>query len=305
MVASGPAGPRRRLGAELRRLRTGKGLHLDAVAHQLRCSASKISRLETGKGIPKPADVRALIRLYDVTGDAEREMLLRLVRESRTEGWWQTYTEGVAPERFFLDAPGRYAALETDAVGLRSFDLSILNGVLQTEDYARAVMTAQLPRRSSEEIDQLVEMRMRRQEALHRPVPLRLDMIVDESALARVVGSRSVMAAQVRWLLDLMDLPTVSIRLVAFDAGIHRAHMGHFVILEIPDDLGSDVVYFEGHAGESFLDGPSEVDAYDDVFAEVSGLALDARASRAAVRRYLDDYAPRGKAQPYDRVQDQ
>jgi transcriptional regulator with XRE-family HTH domain len=273
-------------------LRTAKGLHLDAVADRLLCSTSKISRLETGKGIPKAADVRALIQLYEVTGDAEREMLLRLVRESRTEGWWASYTEGVQPERFFLDAPGRYAALETDAVGLRSFDLSILNGVLQTEAYARAVLTAQLPRRSRNEIEQLVELRMRRQEALYRPSPLRLDMVIDESALARTVGDRGVMAAQMRRLLELMEMPTVSIRLVAFGAGVHRAHMGHFVILEIPDDLGSDVVYLEGHAGESFLDGPYDLDVYDDVFSEIRGHALAPSATRRVVRRYLTDLLP-------------
>ena len=295
MVASGPAGPRRRLGAELRRLRTGAGLHLDQVADQLQCSTSKISRLETGKGIPKPADVRELIRIYDVAADSERDMLLRLVRESRTEGWWESYTDGVAPERFFLDAPGRYAALETDAVGLRSFDLAILNGILQTAEYARAVLSAQLPRRSRHDLDQLVELRLHRQEALYRPSPLHLDMVVDESALARRVGSDEVMAAQMQRLLDLMELPTASIRLLAFDAGFHRANLGHFVILDIPDDLGSAVVYLEGHAGESFLDNASDVDTYDDVFAEVRGHALDLLASREIVRRYLGTHAPRGK----------
>ena len=297
MVASGPAGPRRRLGAELRRLRTGAGLHLDQVAERLHCSTSKISRLETGKGIPKAADVRELISIYGVAADAEREMLMRLVRESRTEGWWESYTEGVAPERFFLGPPGRYPALETDAVGLRAFDLSVLHGLLQTEDYTRAVLSGQLPRRSRHEVDQLVELRLRRQEALYRPSPLRLDMVIDESVLARTVGSRAVMAEQMRRLLELMELPSVSIRLFPFAAGFGRAHMGHFVILEIPDDLGSTIVYSEGPAGESFLDGASDVDVYDDVFTEVRGHALAPHASREVVRRYHDDFASR-KARP-------
>ena len=298
MVASGPAGPRRRLGAELRRLRTGAGLHLDQVAGRLHCSTSKISRLETGKGIPKPADVRELIKIYEVAADTERDMLMRLVRESRTEGWWESYTEGVAPERFFLDAPGRYEALETDAVGLRGFDLSVLNGLLQTEDYARAVLSGQLPRHSSQEIDQLVELRMRRQEALRRPAPLSLDLVIDESVLARTVGSRAVMAAQMSRLLELMEMPSVTIRLVPFAAGVDRAHMGHFVILDIPDDLGSTVVYLEGHAGESFLDGAVDVDVYDDVFSEVRGRALALHESREVIRRYHHDFAPRKAHSP-------
>ena len=298
MVASGPAGPRRRLGAELRRLRTGAGLHLDQVADRLHCSTSKISRLETGKGIPKPADVRELIKIYAVAADTERDMLMRLVRESRTEGWWETYTDGVAPERFFLDAPGRYAALETDAVGLRGFDLSVLNGLLQTEDYARAVLSGQLPRHSRQEIDQLVELRMRRHDALYRPSPLHLDLVIDESVLARTVGSRQVMAAQMERLLQLMELPAVTVRLVPFVAGVDRAHMGHFVILDIPDDLGSTVVYLEGHAGESFLDSAADVDTYDDVFTEVSGHALAPRATREVIHRYQADFAPREARSP-------
>jgi transcriptional regulator with XRE-family HTH domain len=285
----GPVGSRRRLGTELRRLRTGAGLHLDQVAARLGCSTSKVSRLETGKGVPKAADVRELIEIYEVSAETERDMLLRLVRESRAEGWWEPYTEGVRPERIFLDAPGRYAALETDAVGLRAFDLTVLHGLLQTEDYTRAVLVGQLPHHVRREIDQLVELRLRRQEALHRPEPLRLDVVVDESVLARTVGDRTIMAAQMRRLLEMAELPTVTLRVFPFGAGTVRAHMGHFVILDIPDDLGSTVVYSEGHAGETFLDGASDVDVYDDVFTEVRGRALAPRASCDLVRRYLDD----------------
>jgi transcriptional regulator with XRE-family HTH domain len=298
VVASGPVGPRRRLGAELRRLRNGRGLHLDEVADRLHCSTSKISRLETGKGVPRAADVRELIKIYGVAGDSEREMLLRLVRESRTEGWWETYTEGVRPERIFLDAPGRYIALETEAVGLRAFDLSVLHGLLQTEDYARAVLVGQLPHHARHEIDQLVELRMRRQEALHLPVPLRLDVVVDESVLVRPVGGRAVMTAQMRRLLELMELRSVSIRIFPFDAGVKRAHMGHFTLLEIPDALGSDLVYTEGHAGETFLEGESDVDLYRDVFDDALAHSLDEGASRDTVRRYASYFAPPRKAPP-------
>lgn len=296
MVASGPVGPRRRLGAELRRLRTGAGLHLDDVARELRVSTSKISRLETGKGVPKSTDVRALMHLYGVSAAPERQMLLRLVQESRTEGWWEPYTEGVAPERFFLDAPGRYAALETDAVALRAFDLSVVNGLLQTEEYARAVLSVELPHHSAQEIDQLVELRGRRQEALRRPDPLRLSVVVDESVLVRVVGGHDVMAAQLDHLLELVDLSNVDVRVLPFEAGLRRAHMGTFSILEIPRDLGSAVVYVEGHAGETFLEAGPDVQLYADVFDDALGRSLDPAASREAVRRCLDRHAPRGRA---------
>jgi transcriptional regulator with XRE-family HTH domain len=296
VVASGPAGPRRRLGAELRRLRNGAGLHLDQVAGQLHCSTSKISRLETGKGIPKPADVRELMRIYGVAADTEREMLMRLVRESRTEGWWESYVDGVAPERFFLDAPGRYAALETDAVAVRSFDFGPLHGLLQIPDYTRAVLSAQLPNHSPQEIEQLVELRVRRQERLSGTDPLRFSVVVDESVLFREVGGPEVMAAQMRHLLDLMEMPHVVLRVLPFTAGLRRAHMDHFMLLEIPDDLGSDLVYIEGHAGETFLESESDVDLYRDVFDDALARSLDARTSRDAVRDGAARFAPPRKA---------
>ena len=116
------------------------GAHLDEVAERMTCSTSKISRLETGKGVPKVADVRELMRIYDVASDTERDMLLRLVHDGREHGWWESYTDGVQPERFILDMPGRYASLETDARAVRSFDLTVMHGLLHTEAYSRAVL---------------------------------------------------------------------------------------------------------------------------------------------------------------------
>lgn len=291
MVASGPAGPRRRLGAELRRLRTGKGLHLDAVADQLRCSASKVSRLETGKGIPKQADVRALIRLYDVTGDAEREMLLRLVHESRAEGWWQSYIDGIAPERFVMDLPERYTALETEACAIRSFDPVLIHGLLQVPDYARHVMRTLLPNHPLDEIEQLVELRVKRQEALTlRTPPLEFTAVVDEAVLSRPIGSRAVMVDQLRALLAMGRLDVVTIVVLPFDIGLRRAQMGRFDILEFADDAAADVVFIEGHGGATLLESASDVDLYKDVLTDAVDHALDPDATRALIARYLDEY---------------
>ena len=295
MVAAGPAGPRRRLGAELRRLRNNVGMHLDEVADVLGCSTSKVSRLETGKGVPKASDVRQLIRLYGAPAEDERDTLLQLVRDSRAEGWWTTYIDGVQPERFFLDAAERYLALETDAVALRSFDFGTLHGLLQTPDYTRAVLSAQLPHHSAQQIEQLVELRLRRQERLHADDPLRFTAVVDESVLLRVVGDPGVMAAQLRHLVDLVDSPHVVVRVLPFTAGPRRSHHGHFMLLEIPDDLGSDVVYIEGHAGGKFLESESDVDLYRDVFDDALARSLDAGASREAVRRSATQFAPPGR----------
>jgi transcriptional regulator with XRE-family HTH domain len=297
VVATGPAGPRRRLGAELRRLRAGAGLHLDAVAGELGCSTSKISRLETGKGIPKAADVRELMRIYGVAADPEREMLLRLVRESRTEGWWESYTEGVRPEPFVLDAHARYTAFETEASGVRSFDPAVLHGLLQTARYTRALMEALLPDHSPDQIEQLVELRGRRQEALTRSErPLELSVVLDEAVLNRRVGDAEVMREQLTGILDLGELPSVQVQVLPFDVGVHRVHAGGFNILEFAPDDVQDVVYREtGGVGE-YLENVSDVDLYKVAFTDVSGRALDPDASRALIGRYLEDPPSFGKA---------
>jgi transcriptional regulator with XRE-family HTH domain len=287
-AAQSPVGSRRRLGAELRRLRLKTGLTLDEVADLMTCSTSKISRLETGKGIPKVPDVRELIRIYGVTSDTEQDMLLRLVQDGRQQGWWEPLTEGVQPERFMMDFPGRYAALENDATVVCSFDVMLVHGLLQTEDYARTVLSTLLPHHSMEEVDRLVALRLKRQEALYRiePAPLALVAVLDEGVLCRPVGGSTVMGAQLEHILEMSELANVAVRVVPFSAGMLRAHAGHFVLLEIPDELGSDVAYIEGHAGETYLTGSSDVDLYRDVFTDVLGHALSPGESRTLISRY-------------------
>jgi transcriptional regulator with XRE-family HTH domain len=287
-----PIGSRRRLGAELKRLRARTGMTLDEVAELMTCSTSKISRLETGKGVPKVPDVSELMRIYGVTSDTEREMLLRLVRDGRQHGWWEPLTDGVSPERYVLDAPGRYAALESDATAVRTFDVSIVPGLLQTPEYARAVFAETLPHHLPAEIDRLVDLRVKRQEALSRtdPAPLELVALLDEAMLARVVGGAEVMAAQLDRLLELGSLPNVTIRVLPFRAGILRAHVGDFALIEIPVELGSDVVYIEGHAGDSYLDASSDVRLYQDVFTDALHRSLPGDASRSLIGRYRTDH---------------
>lgn len=298
VAAQGPAGPRRRLGAELRRLRSKAGLNLEDVAEQLDCSTSKISRLETGKGIPKLPDIRELIRIYGVSSDTERDMLLRLVKDSREQGWWEPYTEGVHPERFVMDAPARYPALETDAIAVRSFDMATLHGLLQTRSYATAVVSAVLPHHQPREIEQLVDLRIRRQQALCRDRPLQLSVVLDEAVLQRMVGGPAVMAEQLQALVDVSRLSMVSIQVLRLDAGLHRAHAGQFVILEFPEFVGPDVVYIEGHAGDTYLENESDVVLYKNVFADVADRALDSKESRRLIGFYLRKYAPPGKVGP-------
>lgn len=285
--AQGPAGSRRRLGAELKRLRANSGLHLDEVAARMGCSASKISRLETAKGSPKPVDVQKLMGIYGVTSATESDMLMRLVRDGRGHGWWEPYVEGVTPERFVLEDSAKYTALEEDAIAIRSFDVIAVHGLLQTADYARAVMTALLPQHPPEEIGQLVELRLKRQEALvHRVPPLEYSAVVDESVLSRVIGGPIVMEEQLRAIRDAARLPNVTVQILPFSAGMHRAHAGRFAILEFADQ--PDLIYVEGPAGDRYLDLESDVVIYHDVLADAADRALSPADSLDLVRSYLD-----------------
>lgn len=288
-VSQSPAGSRRRLGAELRRLRANAGLTLDEVAEKMTCSTSKISRLETGKGIPKIPDVRELMRIYGVASDTEQDMLVRLVHDAREQGWWESYTDGVAPERYMMDTPGRYASIEADALTVRAFDITVVHGLLQTEAYMRSVISTLLSQQSPKAVDQLVGLRLRRQEALVRSdrPPLELVALLDEAVLRRPVGGPTVMAAQLARLLGVARLPSVTIRILPFDIGLLRVHAGAFTLLDIPPESGSDVVYIEGHAGETFLDMPSDVDLYEDVFSDALSRSLSPAASAELIGRHI------------------
>ncbi|MFC4944657.1 helix-turn-helix domain-containing protein [Pseudonocardia sp. GCM10023141] len=294
-----PIGSRRRLGAELRRLRNKAHLTLDEVADLMTCSTSKISRLETGKGVPKIPDVRELMRIYGVTGDTEQDMLLRLVHDGREHGWWEPLTEGVTPDRFVMDHPARYASLETEASAVRAFEVAVLHGLVQTPEYARATLEAFLSERDPQELDQLVELRIRRQEALNDRDPLlAVFIVIDESTLHRVVGSRELMVEQLQYLLELSGRRNIDIRVLPFEVGVHRALNGPFVVLEFPTGVGADVVYIEGHAGDAYLETPSDVDLYKGVFADVTRRALNPDASRGLISRWLSIHAsPKGSPQ--------
>jgi transcriptional regulator with XRE-family HTH domain len=292
-----PVGSRRRLGAELRRLRSNAGLTLDEVADKMTCSTSKISRLETGKGIPKIPDVRELMRIYGVSSDTEQDMLVRLVHDGREHGWWESYTEGVQPERYVLDTPGRYAAIEADARTVRSYGITVVYGLLQTEDYTRSVISSLLPQHPPVAIDRLVALRLRRQEVLARTdrPPLELVALLDEAVLQRPVGGSSVMAGQLHRLLEASALPSVTIRILPFGVGLLRAHAGPFAILDIPPELGSSVAFVEGHAGDTYLTSESDVDLYEDVFSEALERSLSPVDSRSLINRYGAQHSAAGE----------
>ncbi|GAA1870871.1 helix-turn-helix transcriptional regulator [Pseudonocardia ailaonensis] len=278
---------RRRLGNELKQLRDDAGLTLDQAADALECSSSKVSRLETGKGLPKQRDIRDLVRLYKAEASLDR--LLRLARAGATAGWWQQYTPILTSEPFVLDGADRYAALEFDATRITCFDGAVFHGLLQCPDYARLILERAAAHLDAGEMAQLLEFRSRRQESLSRSEsPLELYQVIDESVLVRLVrGHRELARRQIEFVLREMERSNVEVGLLPFDAGFMRATQGSFAVIEFADSRDQDVVVVESHAGVSYLDGDFGVETYKAVFEDTRQVALTSTETYSELERTL------------------
>ncbi|MCA1705342.1 MAG: DUF5753 domain-containing protein, partial [Actinobacteria bacterium] len=212
------------------------------------------------------------------------EQLMRWTREGRRQGWWKDYPHVVGEQ---LDA---YLALESGASVMRSFT-TVLPGLLQTEHYARALLSEVLPRHTGQEVDQLVQIRLRRKEILLRAEePARLLAVVDESALRRVVGSTDIMCHQLEMLIELSKLPNVVVQVFPFEAGANEAMMGMFNIFQFADDIDRDVVTVESHLGHRYLEQESQVLLHLRIFDSVSHRSLEPPASRDLIRQIIQSY---------------
>jgi transcriptional regulator with XRE-family HTH domain len=255
---------RRELGSRLRELRLSQGLTVEQVAEHLLCSSSKVSRMETGQRGATPRDVRDLCELYGVTEPRERERMTRLATEAKQAGWWQSHE---------LDYFATYVGLEAAAVSLRYFQSSIIPGLLQTVDYAKAMYErAVASEYSTERALELIEVRLKRQEVLTRDPPLELTAIFDEAVLHRVVGGPSVMAGQLNRLIEVASQPHVTIKVIPYSAGAHPAMDNMFNILDF-GDIAPSVVYVEGLMGWIYIERPQEIARYRQVFEQVNTLA--------------------------------
>ncbi|MGH3695230.1 MAG: helix-turn-helix domain-containing protein [Pseudonocardiaceae bacterium] len=292
--ARGPVVPRRRLGAELRALRDEAGLTIEEVAKGLECSVSKISRLETGQGIPYRRDVRDLLDRYGITDKARLDRLMRWVREGNRQGWWDDFSDVQAsdsgdPLLRLPDKFRRYIALEEDASEVRSFEAIVLHGLLQTEDYARAILNT-LSSESQEATDRLVELRMRRQRRLYADEdPLIVHMALDEAVLYRPVGGVKVMREQLGRLLTDSQRPNVTLRVLPFSIGAHRAVAGSFVVLAFADTDDNDLVFIEGHVGDLYIEKEQDVEVYEGLFDALVGQCLSTGESAKLIADVLRD----------------
>ncbi|MBB5828264.1 helix-turn-helix domain-containing protein [Micromonospora carbonacea] len=280
--------PRRRLGKALRDLRTEAGITLDAAAEALECSRQKVWRIESGLGSARGVDVRAMCELYAAAPDMTRA-LLALAAETKTKGWWHAYGDAI-PDWFEL-----YVGLESAASRLRFYNESMVPGLLQHRDYALGVYQHRTEV-SDEDRERFVQVRLQRQALLKRrlPPPPKLDVILSEAALLRTVGDAATMVNQLRHLLALADMATVSIRILPLAAGLHRgSEAGSFVLLEFP--LGNratpepSVVYSESWTGALYLDRPEEFNAYEKVWTSLDLLALDEGQSRHFINKIIGE----------------
>ncbi|WP_329425981.1 helix-turn-helix domain-containing protein [Streptosporangium sp. NBC_01495] len=265
-----PTVRRRRLAAELRRLRKESNLTTDQVAKALEVSQSSISRIETARQGIKINDLRALLTLYQVPEDKATD-LLTLARQARQQGWWQVFGD-VVPESFQA-----FVGLETEARQRRSYDMSLIPGLLQTPDYHRALVDAELINRTSEEVDRKIEFRLARQRQTLGNDDLELCFIVDEASLHRL--PENIKTGQLPHLIETSERPNVNLHVLPFGTGIHAAMDGSFVILGFgaPDP---DVVYIETQLSGLYLEQPAAVRRYNLVYEDLRAKTLDARMSR-------------------------
>jgi DNA-binding XRE family transcriptional regulator len=254
----GPTIRRMLVGAQLRRLRADMGLTREEAAKAIRASEWKIHRLENGQVGFKERDVVDLLALYGVTDPDEVAAFLVLTREANAPGWWQRYGDVLPP--WFRT----YVDLESAATLIRTYEGQFVPGLLQTDDYMRALVHGTHPE-SAEEVGRRVRLRMARQTLLTREHPPRLWAVVDEAALRRPVGGREIMRGQLERLIDATKLPNVTLQILPFGAGAHSAMVGAFSILRFAGQQLPDVVYLEHLTSALYLDRRDEVERYLDV----------------------------------------
>ena len=281
---SGPTVLRMLVGGQLRRLREAAGVTREAAGYEIRGSESKISRMELGRVSFKERDVADLLTLYGVKDPDERQSLLTLARDANTPGWWHRYTD-VMPNWFQA-----YLGLEAAAARIRTYEVQFIPGLLQTRDYARAVVQLGHGRAPVDEIERRVDLRMERQRLLDRPHPPHFWGVVDEAALRRPIGGPEVMRAQISALLDATDHPNIRLQVVPFQAGGHAAAGGAFTILRFPDQDLPDVVYIEQLTSALYLDKREDVDHYAAAMERVCVEAEPPARTREILLEVLKDF---------------
>ena len=272
----------RRLASELRKLRSSAGLTQDEVGERTGINVATLYRIERARVRPQTRTLRTLLDLYGADEQQQAD-LVALLRDARQRGWLHAY-QSELPEQYTT-----YIGFEGEARSVWNYESLFIPGLLQTEDYARAVIRAGLPSASRDDIEPRVEVRMQRQDVLRNDNPLELWGIVDEAALRRQVGGRAIMHAQLSHLLEASELPNITFQVIPFNVGAHAGMPGSFVFMQFTEASIPDVIYLDSMAGDLFLEAEADVRRYRLAFEHLRAVAVSPDASRALVTALVAD----------------
>jgi hypothetical protein len=281
----GPTALRIMLGGHLRRMREAAGISRADAGWQIRASESKVSRMELGRVGFKERDVSDLLDLYELKDPEERERLVDLARAANNPGWWSRYGD-VMPSWF-----ANYVGLEVAAKLIRTYEVLFVPGLLQTEDYARAVVQLGKSYLPAEEIDQRVALRVTRQQILTRPEPAKLWVVIDEAVLHRPVGGRGTMREQIEYLMQVAQLPNITLQVMPFSSVGYPSAGGAFSILRFPEGDLPDVVYIEHAASALYLDKLEDLDEYAAIMEALTIAAAPLSATQGMLAEALERMA--------------
>ncbi|GAA4797732.1 helix-turn-helix transcriptional regulator [Streptomyces ziwulingensis] len=269
------------LGSQLRRLREARGITREAAGYSIRASESKISRMELGRVSFKTRDVEDLLTLYGITDEKERTSLLSLAKEANVAGWWHSYSD-VLPSWF-----PTYVGLEGAASLIRVYEVQFVHGLLQTPDYARAVVRRGMQGAGEADVERRVALRLERQKYLVAENAPEFHIVLDEAALRRPYGDREVMRGQLLHLIEMSERPHIRLQVMPFGFGGHSGESGAFTILSFPESDLSDVVYLEQLTSALYLDKSEDVAQYERALKELQQDSPDPDGSRDLLRGLL------------------
>ncbi len=272
----------RRVGAELRRLRDAAGATTAQAAELLSCSPAKISRIENGIVSARMVDLRLLLDRYGDQDQEHRAYLERLARESNKRGWWQDYGDTIPP--YYAD----FIGLESDASYIKTWEPTIVPGLLQTPGYARAVMLANPAMVSPGKLENLISIRRERQARLEQSTDARLDAVIWEAALTTTVGSDEIQRGQLSRLLELMDRPNISVQVLPLEAGDQASMSGSFVMFSFGSERSVSTVFVDNLTSSQYLELDQELRGYTLVFDALRSAALSPTASATRIRQRLE-----------------
>jgi transcriptional regulator with XRE-family HTH domain len=280
MAGGSPTLRGRELGARLRRLRLGANLKIEDVAEQLICSQTKVSRMETGERPATLRDIRDLCTIYNITNSAVRDDLNELARRARQRGWWQNYRD--------LGEVSMLIDLQTEASSISEHQSSMVPGLLQTAEYARAIIRGSLPRIREDVLAERTEARMVRQRLLESEEAPTFWAVLDEAVLHRHVGGRSVMEAQLEKLTSVADLSNVTIQVIKYEDGAHPGLLSNFTLLDFNEENLTPVVYVEQLSSDLYIENKSDIAPYREAVEHLRAMALSPKESRDLVKKIIE-----------------